>query len=585
MALYGNYRLVDEFGRRLRDTALLGGVSLLDGRPIWNADNFAELDRCYCQQPDDSADTFDTKLRRQLAGASPDAVQLFAELYAVHFAALGNVTSSKKLVMMDILLDIAESPIQLLESTKPTYEGAAFLREVFTHGGVLNGGPGYNISRWRQMQHLVYLGRAWCALPDGEKRRILADPEGLADSLHGLVPDDVREPQIEKVLLYLLAPDFYVPICSSRHLAKILSAFPDKVPPGLEGSSPQRQASAIRDALRRERGEEWDFYDDREEWDASTAKAEPPSPRTPAQAVDAPEDAPGGALPEFTAQDASNLLVPEEWLGRVRGLLQRRRQVVFQGPPGTGKTYLARKIAARLAGTSKRVRLVQFHPAYTYEDFFEGFRPTPEGRLELRPGPLRLLAEEAEEQPELNFFLVIDEINRGNLAKIFGELYFLLEYRSEGVQLMYSQQRFTLPENLFIIATMNSADRSIALVDAAMRRRFAFLDLDPGCEPTAGLLGRYCRRAGVGGQLDALWRELNRRVRERNPESQVGPSYLMSEELTASGQLDMALLAEIWETEVLPQLRESFYGDEEWVDRELSLAALTTGWATPEGAN
>ncbi|MGQ4576312.1 McrB family protein [Dermabacteraceae bacterium P7006] len=584
MALYGNYRLVDEFGRRLRDTALLGGISLLDGRPIWNADNFTELDRYYCQQPDDSADTFDTKLRRQLTGASPDAVQLFAELYAVHFAALGNVREETKLAKIQAVLDLAGSQVKLTGNDVHP-EGAAFLRELFAQGGVLNGGQGYNTSRWRQMQHLVYLGRSWYALPDGERRQILADAEGLADSLHGLVPDDVREPQIEKVLLHLLAPDFYVPICSSGQLAKILSAFGDKVPPELEGASPQRQASAIRDALRRERGGAWDFYDDREEWDASTAKVEPTPFVTPVESVASSEETPSGALPVFTTQDANNLLVPEEWLGRVRGLLQRRRQVVFQGPPGTGKTYLARKIAARLAGTSERVRLVQFHPAYTYEDFFEGFRPTPKGNLELRPGPLRLLAEEAEEQPELNFFLVIDEINRGNLAKIFGELYFLLEYRSEGVQLMYSQQCFTLPENLFIIATMNSADRSIALVDAAMRRRFAFLDLDPASEPTAGLLGRYCRRAGLGGELDSLWRELNRRVRERNPESQIGPSYLMSEELTASGQLDIALLAEIWETEVLPQLRESFYGDEEWVDRELSLAALTTGWATPEGIN
>ncbi|MGQ4533710.1 McrB family protein [Dermabacteraceae bacterium P13115] len=584
MALYGNYRLVDEFGRRLRDTALLGGRSLLDGSRIWNADNFTELDRYYCQQPDDSADTFDTKLRRQLAGASQEAVQLFAELYAVHFSVLGNVREETKLAKIQAVLDLAGSQVRLTgEDVSP--DGAVFLREVFSHGGVLNGGQGYNTSRWRQMQHLVFLGLAWFALSEDEQQKILADADSLAASLRGLVPESEREPQIEKVLLYLLAPEHYVPICSSGQLNKILSAFGNRVPQELAAASPQRQASAIRDALRRERGGAWDFYDDREEWDASTAKVEPAPFVTPVEPVASSEEIPSGALPVFTAQDANNLLVPEEWLGRVRGLLERRRQIVFQGPPGTGKTYLARKIAARLAGTSERVRLVQFHPAYTYEDFFEGFRPTPEGRLELRPGPLRLLAEEAEEQPELNFFLVIDEINRGNLAKIFGELYFLLEYRSEGVQLMYSQQRFTLPENLFIIATMNSADRSIALVDAAMRRRFAFLDLDPASEPTAGLLGRYCRRAGLGGELDSLWRELNRRVRERNPESQVGPSYLMSEELTASGQLDMALLAEIWETEVMPQLRESFYGDEEWVDRELSLAALTTGWATPEGTN
>ncbi|MGQ4496393.1 hypothetical protein ACUH95_05210, partial [Dermabacteraceae bacterium P13101] len=339
MALYGNYRLVDEFGRRLRDTALLGGISLLDGRPIWNADNFTELDRYYCQQPDDSADTFDTKLRRQLTGASPDAVQLFAELYAVHFAALGNVREETKLAKIQAVLDLAGSQVKLTGNDVHP-EGAAFLRELFAQGGVLNGGQGYNTSRWRQMQHLVYLGRSWYALPDGERRQILADAEGLADSLHGLVPDDVREPQIEKVLLHLLAPDFYVPICSSGQLAKILSAFGDKVPPELEGASPQRQASAIRDALRRERGGAWDFYDDREEWDASTAKVEPTPFVTPVEAVASSEEIPSGALTVFTAQDANNLLVPEEWRGRVRGLLERRRQIVFQGPPGTGKTYL-----------------------------------------------------------------------------------------------------------------------------------------------------------------------------------------------------------------------------------------------------
>src|SRR5205814_5261615 len=119
----------------------------------------------------------------------------------------------------------------------------------------------------------------------------------------------------------------------------------------------------------------------------------------------------------------------------------------------------------------------------TYEDFFEGFRPksTADGRLEfeLRPGAFRKLAEEAREHPSTVYILIIDEINRGNLAKIFGELYFLLEYRDHRVRLQYSQEDFTLPANFYMIGTINTADRSIALVDAAMRRRFAFVEMHP----------------------------------------------------------------------------------------------------------
>ena len=150
------------------------------------------------------------------------------------------------------------------------------------------------------------------------------------------------------------------------------------------------------------------------------------------------------------------------------------------GAPGTGKTYVAQKLAECLAGSSKRVRLVQFHPSYAYEDFVQGFRPTLEGGrhgFELRDGPLLDVAQGAREAGNEIHVLVIDEINRGNLSKVLGELYFLLEYRSVEMRLQYSDELFSLPENLWIIGTMNTADRSIALVDLALRRRFHFVEL------------------------------------------------------------------------------------------------------------
>ena len=142
------------------------------------------------------------------------------------------------------------------------------------------------------------------------------------------------------------------------------------------------------------------------------------------------------------------------------------------------------------------VKLVQFHPSYTYEDFFEGFRPEPGGSgtltFRLRAGPFRDFAEVAAANPSTAYILIIDEINRANLAKVFGELYFLLEYRDQSISLQYSPDKeFILPENLFLIGTMNTADRSIALIDTAMRRRFAFVELDPRIPPV-----RACSPAG-----------------------------------------------------------------------------------------
>ena len=141
---------------------------------------------------------------------------------------------------------------------------------------------------------------------------------------------------------------------------------------------------------------------------------------------------------------------------------------------------------------------MQFHPSYSYEDFFEGYRPVKSEnggmpQFELVSGPLKELAEHAgqSEHSEKPFVLVIDEINRGNLAKIFGELYFLLEYRDEPIRLQYGGQPFSLPENLLIIGTMNTADRSISHIDAALRRRFHFFPLFPNEEPIKGLLERY----------------------------------------------------------------------------------------------
>ncbi|MFE4086005.1 DUF4357 domain-containing protein [Streptomyces sp. YIM B13502] len=280
-------------------------------------------------------------------------------------------------------------------------------------------------------------------------------------------------------------------------------------------------------------------------------------------------------LPRPTAELASDLLVHDlAWLEEACDLLWDERQLVLYGPPGTGKTYLALKLAEFLGGGPEQVKLVQFHPSYSYEDFFEGFRPqedpeTREVAFRLTAGPLRELADLAsrEGNRHIPHFLIIDEINRANLAKVFGELYFLLEYRNKSVRLTYSGDDFALPPNLFVIGTMNTADRSIALVDAAMRRRFAFVELSPRTEPTSGLLRRWLEREGKDTEPADLLDALNARIDD--PDFRIGPSYLMKKGTYRDGGLERT-----WRTKILPLLEEHHYGEGVDVEKRYGLAAL-----------
>ena len=220
---------------------------------------------------------------------------------------------------------------------------------------------------------------------------------------------------------------------------------------------------------------------------------------------------------------------------------------------------MARRLAAFLAGTEQRVRLVQFHPSYAYEDFVQGLRPRlTEGQagFEVRDGPLLTMANAARQDSDSDtkYFLIIDEINRGNLAKVFGELYFLLEYRDQPILLQYSDAPFELPKNLYIIGTMNTSDRSIALVDLALRRRFHFVEFHPDKSPIQGLLKRWLDRnaPNMAWVADVVERA-NERLNDR--QAAVGPSYFMKE------GLDDEMVGDTWEHSVLPYIEERLYGE------------------------
>ena len=266
--------------------------------------------------------------------------------------------------------------------------------------------------------------------------------------------------------------------------------------------------------------------------------------------------------PAYSRTEAiSELFLSETELDAALAGLERRRNLLLQGPPGTGKTFLARRLAWLMLGTrdESRIELVQFHPSYGYEDFMLGFRPDAEGRFHLVPGVLPLLCQRAAEDPDRPYFLLIDEVNRGNVPRIFGELLLLLEADKRGpahaLRLPYAPPeapRFFVPDNLYVIGTLNLADRSLSPLDYALRRRFAFVALAPqfGAPLRAHLAARHVPEA-VLDQLCTRMAALNQTITddpELGPDFEIGHSYFCQpppEPVQAAAWLHLVLKQEI----------------------------------------
>ena len=234
----------------------------------------------------------------------------------------------------------------------------------------------------------------------------------------------------------------------------------------------------------------------------------------------------------------AELFVSEAELDATLAGLQRRRNLLLQGPPGTGKTFLARRLAWLLLGArdESRIELVQFHPSYGYEDFMLGFRPDAQGRFRLVPGMLPLLCQRAAADPGRPYFLLIDELNRGNVPRIFGELLLLLEADKRGpahaLRLPYAPPEaplFFVPDNLYVIGTLNLADRALAPLDYALRRRFAFVSLRPQFgPPLRRLLAAHAVPPALIERISTRFVALNQTIADDpalGPEFALGHSY------------------------------------------------------------
>lgn len=270
------------------------------------------------------------------------------------------------------------------------------------------------------------------------------------------------------------------------------------------------------------------------------------------------------------AKFLESVYIDERSYNTLVSLVETKKNVILQGAPGVGKTFAAKRLAYSMMGVKdqNRVMMVQFHQSYSYEDFIMGFRPSENG-FELKHGVFYDFCKMAEIDSDNSYFFIIDEINRGNLSKIFGELFMLLESDKRGVelQLLYADEKFSIPENVYIIGMMNTADRSLAMLDYALRRRFAFYELEPAFESDGFKEYQYKLNNAKFDKLIECIKNINLIIKKDETLGTgfcLGHSYFCDLDQVEDNELDSAL-TRLVEFELIPLLKEYWFDDTDMV--------------------
>lgn len=547
-------------GQRLLEIARNGG-SVLTDHDVWTDENIEILVERFVKQPDVSGASFFTKLDTQLANVEDDVRVLFAELFLLQMLPIAQFRTSTKVGNIK----------RVLRDTNGEYEIPGEILESF-ESPVFGGGVAFAIRRFQQLSTLIEVVRYLRTLSTEELDEAAEDPLAWREVI--MSAPGTPEPSLRAALTYLGHPEYFFPIVSPTHKRYIVEAFFPDVTKRAASGDYDVDLAALREWFSPEPGTTPDFYNDPLasywlEYEDGGQEEESSDP-----------DLVGEQRPysvESIIADGAFHSVAE--LRQIVNRWDETKNIVLQGPPGTGKTWLARRLAYALIGFEDEaaVRAVQFHAGTSYEDFVRGWRPGGDGKLTLVDGPLLQHAELARKREDIPHVLIIEEFNRGNPAQALGEMLTLLESTKrnerDALELTYKREdegRFSLPENLHIIGTMNTADRSLALVDFALRRRFAFFELEPQLNTVwkAYLSGRF--RKEPAAHIDVIGQRvtaMNDRIAgdpSLGKSFLIGHSYLTPEKEVS--ELEPWFRAVV-ETAIAPQLREYWHDQPEVVDR------------------